>query len=230
MLIKRFLTAAVCISAVCLLAQQTRTAFVPMDDGEIRNYEIQLKSGLLNPKKPRLKDARYKKFLNDLGTTFLTAEVPASVKDYRKKGTSQLPSKAKIRRVAQDLRELLKSPELEEVSGFKEAWFRSVGNAVLDLEGFQSSMVDAVMVNNEKRYLELYYKYRLALKKLDTLLRNPERLSPSERRKIADRNSAERARQYKQLEQRYTKTMRMREEAERKKQRDSRRGGRGGRR
>lgn len=213
MLIKKLLIAAICSAAVIGFSQNRTGNLKPMTDREFAEYEYRYNNNTLDPRKPVLPEDYYKSVLNEIVEKFLSAKVPKTVKEYRKLGTSELPSRNKILGSARKLKQLTDNPELQEVSGYQLAWFRKVGNALIKLERYQKRMVDAVIGNNEKAYQQLYYFYCLDIADLKKLLENPEKLSLRDRRIIANKNTAERRKVYDLMKQRYLLTLDSRKKA-----------------
>ena len=216
MSIKKYLVFCSCLTAGFLAAQTQMTNLKPMTEAELRNYEYLANNGMLDPKDPRLKREVATKKLETIYKTFVTAEVPQTLDEYVEKKTSQLPTHSLILVHARDFKSLVANPELQEVTGYSLQWFRKVGNAVVALDGHHTKIMDMVVARRSKGYAEAYHFYRLAVEDLEKLLRNPEKLSPTELRKIKNANTLARKRQYDLLDRRYKYTMKLKDQAERK--------------
>ena len=217
MLIKRYIIFLLFVLAGAVSAQMKR-----MSNDEFKYYEYLIRSGQLERyRKPSMKENLWKDLMNDIITQIVEAKVPTSIKEWKKKGSSHVPSSSKIRLLAHRLRVLVENPELPEVSKQKLEWFKNIGNGFIVLENEQSKMIRAVMRNNEKEYLELYYQYMQNIKKLSSLLNNRDnwKLSRKDLAAIQKKNIAERKKKadYEKRRYEYTRQLLKNEEQQERK-------------
>ena len=216
MLIKTYIILAACVFSTAVFAQTQQVRYKPMTEREIKNYEYQLNQGLLDPKVPRLKRQEMTKLMEEIYVRFVDIQIPSTAKECADHSKLKIPTSPVILMYANRLKRLIAERELQEVSGYKLSWFKNVGNAMVKLNGYHTKLKDCVIGGNEKKYKEVYHFYRLETAELEKILRNPETLSPREKRIIEAQNTAARKKEYTLLENRYHYTMKLKDDMERK--------------
>jgi hypothetical protein len=144
----------------------------------------------------------------DINAQIIDAKVPKTIDGWKVKGEVQVPSRNQIRLLAFRLRKLIADPELEEVTGQKLQWFKSIGNGFIVLENFQKKMIAAVEQGRKEEYGKLYYSYMLNVGKLKKLLDNDDswKLSKRDLAPIKKKNSDMRRKKLTELARRYEYT------------------------
>ena len=213
MLIKRFFIITLLGMAFGLSAQTLK----PLTKEEFDYYEYQLRTGQADDyKTPSMNKNTWKDLLNDLITQVVEAKVPKSVKGWKGKGSSQVPSRNKIRLLAFRLRKLTADPELEEVSEHKLQWFKNIGNLFIKLEHYQNQMIRAVERGRETEYQKLYKNYMLYVGELKKLLddRDKWKIPRKELNLIQRKNAAVRKKKKDELAKRYNYTRKLNKDKE----------------
>ena len=208
MLIKKTIAIFLFASASLLAAQSIK----PMTDEEFSYYEFMIRNGQADDYgKPTLQKDVWEKLLKDINAQIIDAKVPKTIDGWKVKGQVQVPSRNQIRLLAFRLRKLIADPELEEVTGQKLQWFKSIGNGFIVLEKFQKKMIAAVEQGRKEEYGNLYYSYMLNVGKLKKLLDNADswKLSKRELAPVKKKNSDMRRKKLTELARRYEHTRKL---------------------
>ena len=211
MLIKKTFAIFLFASASLLAAQSIK----PMTDEEFSYYEFMMRNNMADDYgKPTLQEDAWKKLREDINAQIIDAKVPKTIDGWKVKGEVQVPSRNQIRLLAFRLRTLIANPELEEVTGLKLQWFKSIGNGFIVLENFQKKMIAAVEQGRKDEYGKLYYSYMLNVGKLKKLLDNADswKLPKKDLAMIKKKNSDMRRKKLTELARRYEYTRKLKRE------------------
>ena len=184
--------AATLIAPVSVFAQQKTAARTA---ASIKDSDIYVPEKVLEP-------SYTKKEASDLLKEYIAAfndsdmphtyEVFAKNPDkYKRIGTRQLKS------AMSNLYNYVKDPDIQEVTGVTEAWFKALYNKALELNEPAALMDKAISLKNASMYTQAKKGYAEKYDELQKFVKKaPERLDSAELKRITDANRAKRKAEY----------------------------------
>ena len=196
-----------------------------MTDEEFSYYEYLLRNNLADRyRTPNLQKDAWLKLLADINKQVIDAKIPKSIDGWKTKGQVQVPSRNQIRVLALRLDRLIADPELQEVTGVKQQWFKNVGKAIVELANFQKRMIAAVEQGRGKEYAKLLYSYKLNVENLKKLLNSEDswKIPRKELALIRRKNTEVRKKKMDELARRYDYTRKLKSQESQNSRRDNR--------
>ena len=181
--------AAAVIAPICLFAQQKTTAKT------IKDSDIYVPDKALEPSYTK-KEASdlLKEYIAAFGDSDMPGTYAAFAKDpdkYKRIGTRQIKS------AMVNLYNYVKDPDIQEVTGASDAWFRDLYNKALELNEPAALMDKAIRLKNAEMYAKATKGYAEKYKELQEFVRKPpQRLSATELKRITEVNKAKRKADY----------------------------------
>ncbi len=133
---------------------------------------------LLNrdPRTSELTPAQVNNAINRIQNVFIKKEFPDSIRDTSRTrvGASHL------RMIAQTFQQMVRHPDLEEVSGNRRSWYRKIGQDLLLLAPSLAEMDRAFTTQDNDRYLNARKEYETAVKQLEQTLKKPVKVPARE--------------------------------------------------
>ncbi len=184
--------AAAVIAPICAFSQQKPAARTA---ASIKDSDIYVPDKVLEPSYTK-KDASdlLKEYIAAFGDSDMpnSYEVFAKNPDgYKRIGTRQLKS------AMVNLYNYVKDPEIQEVTGASDAWFKKLYNKALELNEPAEMMDKAIRLKNATMYTQATKAYADKLDELNKFVKKgPERLDAAALAKITEANKAKRKAEY----------------------------------
>ena len=184
--------AAAVIAPICAFSQQKPAARTA---ASIKDSDIYVPDKVLEPSYSK-KDASdlLKEYIAAFGDTDMPHTYEAFARDpdkYKRIGTRQLKP------ALVNLYNYVKDPDIQEVTGVTDAWFRNLYNKALELNEPAEMMDNALRLKNATMYTQAT---KLYAEKYDELTKfakkSPERLSAEQHKKLTEANKAKRRKDY----------------------------------
>ena len=184
--------AATLIAPICAFSQQKPAARTA---ASIKDSDIYVPDKVLEPSYTK-KDASdlLKEYIAAFGDSDMPKSYEAFAKEpdkYKRIGTRQLKS------AMVNLYNYVKDPELQEVTGASDAWFKNLYNKALELNEPAELMDKAIRLKNATMYTQATKLYAEKYDELNKFVKKgPERLSPEKLKQITEANKAKRRAEY----------------------------------
>ena len=185
---------ATVIAPFCAFSQQKPAARTTT----IKDSDIYVPDSVLEPSYTK-KDASdmLKEYIAAFGDSDMPNSYAVFAKNpdkYKRIGTRQLQS------AMGNLYNYVHDPEIQEVTGATDAWFRALYNKALELKEPAELMDKAIRLKSATMYTQAAKDYGDKLDELNKFVRKgPERLSAEQLKKIVETNRAERKKKYIEL-------------------------------
>ena len=182
---------ATVIAPFCAFSQQKPAARTTT----IKDSDIYVPDSVLEPSYTK-KDASdmLKEYIAAFGDSDMPNSYAVFAKNpdkYKRIGTSQLKS------AMGNLYNYVHDPEIQEVTGATDAWFRALYNKALELKEPAELMDKAIRLKSAAMYTQATQAYGDKLDELNKFVRKgPERLSAEQLKKIVEANKAKRKAEY----------------------------------
>ena len=184
--------AATLIAPICAFSQQKPAARTA---ASIKDSDIYVPDKVLEPSYTK-KDASdlLKEYIAAFGDSDMPKSYEAFAKEpdkYKRIGTRQLKS------AMVNLYNYVKDPEIQEVTGASDAWFKNLYNKALELNEPAELMDKAIRLKNATMYTQATKLYAEKYDELNKFVKKgPERLSPEKLKQITEANKAKRKAEY----------------------------------
>ena len=184
--------AATLIAPICAFSQQKPAARTA---ASIKDSDIYVPDKVLEPSYTK-KDASdlLKEYIAAFGDSDMPKSYEAFAKEpdkYKRIGTRQLKS------AMVNLYNYVKDPEIQEVTGASDAWFKKLYNKALELNEPAEMMDKAIRLKNATMYTQATKAYADKLDELNKFVKKgPERLDAAALAKITEANKAKRKAEY----------------------------------
>ena len=184
--------AATLIAPICAFSQQKPAARTA---ASIKDSDIYVPDKVLEPSYTK-KDASdlLKEYIAAFGDSDMPKSYEAFAKEpdkYKRIGTRQLKS------AMVNLYNYVKDPEIQEVTGASDAWFKNLYNKALELNEPAELMDKAIRLKNATMYTQATKLYAEKYDELNKFVKKgPERLSPEKLKQITEANKAKRRAEY----------------------------------
>ena len=109
---------------------------------------------------------------------------------YKRIGTRQLQA------AMGNLYNYVHDPDIQEVTGYKDSWFRALYNKALELKEPAALMDKAIRLKNATLYTQAAQAYAAKYDELQRFSKKPERLSAEQLRRLTEANKAKRRAEY----------------------------------
>ena len=194
----QILLAAIAAAIIAPISAFTQQRPAARTAASIKDSDIYVPDKVLEPSYSK-KDASdlLKEYIAAFGDSDMPRTYEAFAKDpdeYKRIGTRQLKSSLG------NLYNYVKDPEIQEVTGATDAWFRNLYNKALELNEPAALMDKAIRLKNASMYTQAKKAYDDKLDELNKFVKKgPERLSAEQLKKITDANRAKRKANYIEL-------------------------------
>ena len=184
--------AATLIAPICAFSQQKPAARTA---ASIKDSDIYVPDKVLEPSYTK-KDASdlLKEYIAAFGDTDMPRSYEAFAREpekYKRIGTRQLKS------AMVNLYNYVKDPDIQEVTGASDAWFKNLYNKALELNEPAEMMDKAIRLKNATMYTQATKLYAEKYEELNKFVKKgPERLSPEKLKQITEANKAKRKADY----------------------------------
>ena len=183
--------AAAVIAPFCAFAQQKTAARTA---ASIKDSEIYVPNSVLEPPftKQEASDI-LKEYIGAFADSDMPRTYEAFARDpekYKRIGSRQLKS------AMVNLYNYVKDPEIQEVTGASDAWFKKLYNKALELNEPAEMMDKAIRLKNANLYTQATKLYAERLDELNKFVKKPERLDATKLQTLIEANKARRKAEY----------------------------------